>query len=139
MLNESMVKRHIGLTLKTWYEAVSKKILPSLRALVAEVLINNYGYTQTQVAEALGVTQPAVSNYLSGKRGGDGARLLRRNRIVMRNVERIAYCITMNDLGCVNDILDNLIEYMRGDYKLLEKLLGPEYKDLISILKKRRK
>jgi predicted fused transcriptional regulator/phosphomethylpyrimidine kinase/predicted transcriptional regulator len=46
-------------------EVVVKQLLPILRALVAEDLMTRYGWTQSKVAEQLGVTQPAVSSYLS--------------------------------------------------------------------------
>ncbi len=118
-------------TLKTWYEAVSKFIIPSLRALIAEVLIKKYGYTQVKASEALGVTQPAISNYLSGKRGRKGLEVLRSDETVMKAVERIAYCIHMNALGCVNDALDSLLLYIKGNPQILENLLSREYRDMI--------
>ncbi len=117
--------------LKTWYEAVSKFIIPSLRALIAEVLIKKYGYTQVKASEALGVTQPAISNYLSGKRGRKGLEVLRSDETVMKAVERIAYCIHKNALGCVNDALDSLLLYIKSNPKILENLLSREYRDMI--------
>jgi len=46
-------------------EIVVKRLLPLLRALVAQELMSVYGWTQSQTAKKLGVTQPAVSSYLS--------------------------------------------------------------------------
>jgi len=46
-------------------EVVVRRVLPILRALVARELIERHGWTQKRIAEALGVTQPAVSTYLS--------------------------------------------------------------------------
>jgi predicted fused transcriptional regulator/phosphomethylpyrimidine kinase/predicted transcriptional regulator len=46
-------------------EIVVKRLLPLLRALVAQELMTVYGWTQSQTARKLGVTQPAVSSYLS--------------------------------------------------------------------------
>ncbi len=119
------------MTLKTWYEAVSKHIIPSLRALIAEVLIRKYGYTQTKASEALGVTQPAISNYLSGKRGRRGLEILRSDEVVMKGVERIAYCVVKEDLGCVNDALDSLLSYIKKNTFILSNLLSREYRDMI--------
>jgi predicted transcriptional regulator len=119
------------LTLKTLYEAASKFIIPAIRALVAEKLIVGYGYTQTRASRALGVTQPAVSNYLKGKRGRLGVEALRRDRIVMVGVERIAHCIHKEDLGCVNDTVDRVLSYIKGNKDLLRSLLPREYKPLI--------
>lgn len=46
-------------------EVVVKRLLPVLRALVARELMVVYGWTQSETADKLGVTQPAVSSYLS--------------------------------------------------------------------------
>ena len=43
--------------------------LPVIRKEIAESMINNYGLSQKEAAEKLGVTPAAVSQYLSKKRG----------------------------------------------------------------------
>lgn len=53
-------------------EYIARSYLPLYRALVAKELIEKYCYTQTQAAKKLGTTQPAISQYLSSKRGGKG-------------------------------------------------------------------
>jgi len=47
----------------TWY------ILPAIRRELAAVMINKYGMYQKDAAKFLGVTDAAVSQYLSRKRG----------------------------------------------------------------------
>jgi predicted transcriptional regulator len=42
------------------------------RAFVAKELIEKYSFTQKQAAKKLGTTQPAISQYLSSKRGRKG-------------------------------------------------------------------
>jgi predicted transcriptional regulator len=42
-------------------------VLPAVRASVAEVMSDRYGYKQKERAEKLGVVQVAVSKYLNGK------------------------------------------------------------------------
>ena len=44
-------------------------ILPTVRALIAKKMISEYGYTQKQIAEKMGLTQPAVSQYKRSLRG----------------------------------------------------------------------
>lgn len=51
-------------------EVTVKVLLPAVRALVARELYFNYGWNQTKVAKFLGVTQAAVSGYLSAKPEG---------------------------------------------------------------------
>jgi len=46
-------------------EIVVFQLLPALRALIGYHLIHEYGFTQSQVAEALGVTQASVSRSLA--------------------------------------------------------------------------
>ena len=46
-------------------ELTVRLLLPALRTLVAKDLAKNYGWTQTKIAKRLGVTQAAVSGYLT--------------------------------------------------------------------------
>ena len=50
-------------------ELAVKSALPALRASIAKTLMSKYGLTQMKVADLLGVTQTAISYYLSNKRG----------------------------------------------------------------------
>jgi predicted transcriptional regulator len=58
--------------MSTSCEYVARHFLPLFRAFVAKELVNKYGYTQKQAAKKLGTTQPAISQYLSSKRGRKG-------------------------------------------------------------------
>jgi len=53
-------------------ETVARYILPLFRSLVAKELIEEYNFTQTNVAEKLGTTQAAISQYIHSKRGSKG-------------------------------------------------------------------
>lgn len=50
-------------------EKVVWNILPAIRKEISKILIENKGYTRKKVADTLGVTEAAVSRYLSKKRG----------------------------------------------------------------------
>lgn len=52
-------------------EVVVSKLLPAIRARVAQVLLVECGFKQVDVAKALGVTQAAVSHYHTRSRGTD--------------------------------------------------------------------
>jgi len=43
--------------------------LPTIRAMVVKDLIKRYRLSQVEVAEKLGITQPAVSQYVGALRG----------------------------------------------------------------------
>ncbi len=44
-------------------------VIPALRSMLARELVSNGHMSQMQVASLLGVTQAAVSNYITGSRG----------------------------------------------------------------------
>lgn len=50
-------------------ESIGRYILPIFRAYIAKELIEKYGFTQMEVADKLGTTQAAISQYLRAKRG----------------------------------------------------------------------
>lgn len=50
-------------------EVEAKTIIPALRSLIAKRLVNTYHLPQQKVAELLGITQAAVSNYIREVRG----------------------------------------------------------------------
>ena len=45
--------------------------MPTIRAMVVKDLIKRYKLSQVNVARKLGITQPAVSQYVSALRGKD--------------------------------------------------------------------
>ncbi|MDY6774459.1 MAG: transcriptional regulator [Candidatus Nanohaloarchaea archaeon] len=55
-------------------ETVVRDILPAVRSLVAKEL-HDQGYSQTEIAELLDLTQPAVSQYLTAARGKEVQRI----------------------------------------------------------------
>ena len=52
-------------------EVTAAKLLPTIRARLAQELLQVHGMTQVRVARALGITQAAVSHYNSKSRGLD--------------------------------------------------------------------
>jgi len=58
--------------MSTSCESVARYILPLYRAYVARELIEKYDYTQVKAAKKLGITQAAISQYISSKRGRMG-------------------------------------------------------------------
>lgn len=52
-------------------EIIVKKVLPTIRTLLVNDLIDRHDLSQKQAAERLGVTQAAVSQYLSSARGDE--------------------------------------------------------------------
>ena len=50
-------------------EIESKLLIPAVRAILSKELVIEKGLKEEEVARMLGITQAAVSNYLSGTRG----------------------------------------------------------------------
>ena len=55
--------------MKTPCEIIVWNIVPVIRKEFAKNLIENHGLNQKKVADKLGITESAVSRYISGKRG----------------------------------------------------------------------
>jgi hypothetical protein len=55
--------------MKTPCEIIVWNVVPIIRKEIAKNLIKNYGFTQRKTADKLGITEAAVSRYVSGKRG----------------------------------------------------------------------
>ncbi len=53
-------------------ETVGKYVLPIFRALVAKELVGIHHLTQVEVAQKLGTTQAAISQYVNSKRAFKG-------------------------------------------------------------------
>jgi predicted transcriptional regulator len=49
-------------------EVISEEVLPAIRSILASKLQREYGMMQKEIAYKLDLTQPAVSQYLSGTR-----------------------------------------------------------------------
>ena len=64
------IKPYIENMEKSPCEQIIWDILPSIRKEFAKSLIKNYDLNQKQVAKILKLTPPAVSQYISNKRGG---------------------------------------------------------------------
>lgn len=55
--------------MKTPCEIIVWNVVPIIRKEFAKYLIENHNLNQRKVADKLGITESAVSRYLSGKRG----------------------------------------------------------------------
>jgi|Deesub1362A_J573_1020465.scaffolds.fasta_scaffold14602_3 hypothetical protein len=69
-------------------EEVANKILPAIRAEIATKLANEYGLKQIEISKILGVTQGAVSHYLTSFRGKE--RELLRNPDIGKKIDEMA-------------------------------------------------
>lgn len=74
-------------------ETATFELLPALRAIITRSLMQKYNYNQSEVAQVLSITQPAVSQYKKELRG-QAARILEKDKDVVDFVERL--CAEIN-------------------------------------------
>ncbi|MEM0203398.1 MAG: helix-turn-helix domain-containing protein [Archaeoglobaceae archaeon] len=89
-----------------------KYVLPAIRAMVAKELIER-GYKIKEVAEMLGLTQAAVSQYLRSKRGKRGLELLEKNDEVKKIVAEIADVVSKKKDAKSEEYVCRICEAMR--------------------------
>jgi predicted transcriptional regulator len=75
--------------MKPGCEAIAKKVVPVLRARVAQFLANDYHMQQYEISKKLGVTQAAISFYL-GKERGSNVSLLKKFPEIDVSAKKIA-------------------------------------------------
>jgi len=84
--------------MKLLCEMMVEEILPSVRALVAKDLMQTYGMNQAQVSKKLGVTQPAVSQYIRELRG-QKIEMIKSNEKMMLMIKNISRKMADEKLG----------------------------------------
>ena len=109
--------------LKPECEAISKNVIPVLRARVAQILANDYDMQQYEISKKLGVTQAAVSFYLAKARGADGS-LLRKFPEIDQAAKKMAIVLRKGAKeDKLTDILCDLCKKIRKKktFKVLTK------------------
>ena len=97
--------------MRTVCEIVVHDILPTLRAAVAKDLINSYNLNQGETAKLLGVSQPAVSQYLRQLRGKNN---LLENKAVADEIKELSSRLHSKQMSA-----DELATKMCGISKLV--------------------
>lgn len=75
--------------MKPLCEYMNSEMLPGFRALLAKKLMEDHGFSQTQVASMLDTTQPAISQYRRELRGRK-TKVFLHNPSLLDLVERIS-------------------------------------------------
>lgn len=105
--------------MKLYCEVVVGDVLPALRALLTNELIQNFDLTQTEVAKKLGLTQPAISQYRKYLRG-EKVKELKSNKKIMATIKKLSAEIAsgkISDDDAVVKILE--ISHMIVDKKIV--------------------
>lgn len=78
-------------------EMAAKYVLPAIRAALAIVLTEEYGFTSYRVAKMLNLTPAAITNYRKGKRGIKLIDHILNNLETRKHIEDIAYAISNHE------------------------------------------
>ncbi|MHA1238363.1 MAG: transcriptional regulator [Candidatus Odinarchaeia archaeon] len=104
--------------MKILCEIVSKNLFPIIRSILAQTLVKKYGLTQIETAKKLGVTQAAVSQYITSKRG--------------------AHSVPKDILALILPVTDKLAsELING--KISKDEIASKFCEICSLLKKENK
>ncbi len=79
--------------MRSFCEVIASEVLPSFRSIITKELIDTHDLTQKEVADLLGITQPAVSQYIKESRG-----------LKVRSIEKHPEIMPI-----INDIVNDLI------------------------------
>lgn len=71
--------------MKPFCEVVVDSILPAIRSIMTKELLTTYKMTQQEAADALGLTQPAISQYNREARGSK-VKLLESQKDIMKMI-----------------------------------------------------
>jgi predicted transcriptional regulator len=82
--------------MKPFCEIVVSDVLPALRAIVAREMMQ-LGLNQVQVSKKMGITQPAVSQYMRELRGYR-VKLLTSNAKVSESVKELAHDMVTKEM-----------------------------------------
>ncbi|MFW9886658.1 MAG: transcriptional regulator [Candidatus Thorarchaeota archaeon] len=88
-------------------ETIVAAILPAIRSLLARELVESHSMSQTKAAELLGTTQPAISQYLSQKRGDQLTEALSSLPDVKAAIDALVKEIT-SDTGSQRDAVGTI-------------------------------
>lgn len=116
-------------------EIESQWMIPAIRSIIAHQLIKHYKFSQTDAAKLLGVTQPAINNYISGSRAKkEVVKKLKCDKQIMLMVNDIAKSLNHNHRftpRCMSKYIE-LFNYARrslficGIHRSLEKDIDEE-------------
>jgi len=78
--------------MKPFCDIIVSDVLPAMRALLAKELMHTYGLNQSETSKKLGITQPAISQYMRELRG-NRVKILESNKKINRMIKKLAESI----------------------------------------------
>ena len=91
--------------IEVWY------LIPALRREITKVLVKDHNLSQKKTADILGITEPAVSQYLSFKRGKE-IKFSEKEKI---EIEKVAEEISKNPGKATNHLYNLCVKFRGSD------------------------
>ena len=91
---------------------VVQYVLPAIRVLIAKELIEKHGLKRVRVAEKMGITPAAVTQYLKEIRGERAVKIVESSGEAIRVVSKIADGLA-KDEASVYDVLEDICRACR--------------------------
>ncbi|MEM2897307.1 MAG: transcriptional regulator [Candidatus Bathyarchaeia archaeon] len=119
-------------------ELIVKRILPAFRSIVANELVKNYSFSQTEAARMLGTTQAAISQYFHSKRGNKMVRMLQGIPRLSSTASKMAKDLANGEASQLDALKDfcKLCQKLRASYTICkihkDTILLPEFCDVCS-------
>ncbi|MHA1275670.1 MAG: transcriptional regulator [Candidatus Helarchaeota archaeon] len=76
-----------------------KNILPAIKALMVKELNTKWGKSQKEIAKLLGITQPSVSYYLHGERGGKAVEIIKADKKTFEIISDLAKKLVITEIA----------------------------------------
>lgn len=84
-------------------------VLPAIRAIIVQKLIEEYNLREIDVAIRTGITPAAITQYMKGKRGSSLVRAITQSERAMKIISDITECLGKKETS-IDIILNKLCE-----------------------------
>lgn len=120
-----------------------EEVASGIRAILARKLVEEHGFGKKRVSEALGLSQPAISLYLSGRRAAASARKILENPAASRYIDELLEKVLSRGVLREGELYDaafsvwRLLEAERGEMLVEPSSISAETAKLLDSLRKR--
>jgi len=90
-----------------------EEVLAGIRAILARELIEGYGFSRKKAANALNLSQPAITLYLNGRRASDSSRKLSENPIARQYINGLIEKILLKGSLSRSELYDAALSLWR--------------------------
>jgi predicted transcriptional regulator len=120
-------------TLKPPCVVIVRYILPAINSIVAIELKEKYGLKRVEVAEKMGMTPAAITQYLKGVRGKAAVKTVKSSDKADKMITEIAEVLSRDEV-VMHEMLGKICEICRA--VISEGLICPIHREVMPILEK---